>query len=82
MKILRTTHNGSPLGPRYLVMIDGEQYEICGRTLQAFEDGMTVEEMELEPYEEEEDDDDPWDFHDYAGESPESLLRWYHGRVL
>lgn len=29
-----------------------------------------------------EDDEDPWDLHDYEGESPESLLRWYHGRVL
>lgn len=81
MKILRTTHNGSPLGPRYLVLIDGEQYEIGRRTLLALEGGTTVEELELEPYEDEEDDD-PWDLHDYTGESPESLLRWYNGRVL
>lgn len=33
-------------------------------------------------YEDDDEDEDPWDFHDYEGESPESLLRWYNGRVL
>lgn len=31
---------------------------------------------------EDDDEEDPWDLHDYEGEPPELLQRWYNGRVL
>lgn len=37
---------------------------------------------DLEYEDEEDEDEDPWDLHDYSGESPESLRNWYNGRVL
>ena len=37
---------------------------------------------DLEYVDDEIEEEDPWDLHDYAGESPESLRRWYEGRTL
>ena len=74
--ICRTTHGASPLGPRYVVLVDGEYYEIGRRTLAALRDGITPAELELEPYDHDDDE------HEEAGEHPDSLRRWYHGRAL
>lgn len=40
------------------------------------------EDEHFDDLEYEDDEEDPWDLHDYEGESPESLQSWYNGRVL
>jgi len=80
--VCRSTFSGSPLGPRHVVLVipegskRGTEYECSDRALALLRSGMTPEDLELEPFEEDEDECED------AGESPESLLRWYHGRVL
>lgn len=72
--IVKTIYNGSQLGPRYEVLVDGEYYEVGRRTLQALQDGMTPEDLDLEPFEEEEEEEVSFD--DHRGD------RWWHwGRV-
>jgi hypothetical protein len=57
----------------------GEYYDIHTEAmLQRLRDGMTPAELELEPVEDEDETED-----DAPGQdSPESLRRWYHGKVL
>lgn len=80
--VCSTIFSGSPLGPRHVVLVipeghkRGTEYECGDRALALLRSGMTPEDLELEPFEEDEDECED------AGESPESLLRWYHGRVL
>lgn len=57
-------YNGSPLGPKYIVHVTpagayrGETYEVYRIGLQALQNGMSPEEMELEPYVPDDEDED------------------------
>jgi len=44
---------------RYVVLVDGETYEVGKRALQALQDGWTPDSLDLEPYDEDEDRDEP-----------------------
>lgn len=76
-----TVFNGSPLGPKYIVLVTpegsttGELYEVYQRGFDALRDGMSPAELELAPYQPEEDDDAT------GIPSPDSLRRWHEGRV-
>lgn len=80
--VCSSVFSGSPLGPRHVVLVipayrnRGTEYECRDRDLALLRSGMTPEDLELEPFEDDEDERAD------AGESPESLLRWYRGRVL
>ncbi len=76
-----TIFSGSPLGPRYVVFVKpkngaGEVYECGQRALDQLRMGVSPEELSLEPFEPEPEDDAE------GIPSPESLRRWYEGRVL
>lgn len=72
--IIKTTHNGSYRSPIYEILLDGEYYEVDSRDLKRLQDGMTPEELELEPFDEEEEEEVSFD--DHRGD------RWWHwGRV-
>lgn len=67
--ICSTIFNGSPLGPKYIVLVvpegckRGEYYEVWQRGLDALRGGMTPDDLELEPYDDPdgEDDGSAWD---------------------
>lgn len=50
---------------RYVVLVDGETYEVGKRALQALKDGWTPAELELTPHVED-DDEDGDGFADYS----------------
>lgn len=59
--ISKSFRNSAELGPRYTVLVDGEIYPRINKYLLAsLRDGMTPEELELEP--EGEADEQEWDF--------------------
>lgn len=70
--ISATVFSGSPLGPRYVVLVvpegsdTGELYEVYQRGLDALRDGMSPEELELEPYEPEADDEPEFTIRDHT----------------
>ena len=71
---------GSVLGPWYVVFVKpkigaGEVYECGQRALDQLRMGVSPEELSLEPFEPEPEDDAE------GIPSPESLRRWYEGRV-
>lgn len=68
-------HSGSPFGARIVVLVDGEYYEVGQRIFDELRSGVTPAELELETYEPEEEDE-------AIGPSPDSLRRWYEGKVL
>ena len=46
------SHFRAPFPTRHIVLVDGEYYEVFGIGLAALQSGMTPEELELDPYEE------------------------------
>jgi hypothetical protein len=82
VRVTQAIFPGSPLGPRYVVLVTpegsktGTEYECGKRALEWLRMGVSPEELELEPFEDEPEDDAE------GIPSPESLRRWYEGRVL
>lgn len=57
--IVKTTFS-NPRSPKYLVLVNNEYYEVYTHGLRALQSGVTPEELELEPAEDEDDEsDDP-----------------------
>lgn len=50
-----------PAGTRFIVLVDGEYYEVGRHALGALQNGMTPADLELEPIEDEPSEIDPFD---------------------
>ena len=56
VRVVVSRFNGSPLGGRYTVLVDGEYYEVGEHVLQELRNGVTPYELELEPADPERED--------------------------
>lgn len=54
LKVVRTVNDGSPLGPRYTVLVGGGYYLVNKYLLASLEAGMAPHQLDLEPVEEDE----------------------------
>lgn len=57
VRVVKTTFTNSGLSPRYVVLVNGEYYEVYGFTKRALENGFSPEELELEPLVDDDEDD-------------------------
>lgn len=52
--IVKTTHS-NPRSPKYLVLVNNEYYEVFTHDLRALQSGVTPDELDLEPAEDEDE---------------------------